>query len=213
MDTYYQASKYITPDTTSYDLGCYKLPYDWASDNLIKGASHSFTSGSMTRDLCSQTCVGKGASYSAVRDTTCYCGNTLSPGPGYYVPADMCTRKCGGNSNEICGDYYLLSVGNLANYRPSGGAPTPTSSATPTSVPSPTSTPVYRGCVADGVPRVLNSSWTYSANAMTPAFCADIARQAGKKLFAIQYGTECFVGDSLLSANPSSQCTVPCSGE
>lgn len=137
----------------------------------------------------------------------------MTPGPGFYVPADMCTRKCGG-SNEICGDYYLMSIGNLANYKSSGTTPSQTAPATSTSaVPTPTSTPVYRGCVGDGVPRVLNSSWTYSASEMSPAFCANIARQAGRKLFAIENGGECFVGDSLSSANPSTKCNTPCTGK
>jgi hypothetical protein len=212
QETYYQPAKYITPDTTSYDLGCYQLPYDWQSDNLVKGASYSFTSTSMTRDLCSSTCVSKGAAYSAVRDTTCYCGTNFKTGPGFYVPNDMCTRKCGG-SNEICGDYYLLSVGNLANYKP-GGASASSSSATPT----PTSTPVNpavatyvsRGCIADGIPRVLNATSTYSPTGMNPSVCADIARKAGRKLFGIEYGGECYVGDQLLSYTQATDCSTPC---
>jgi hypothetical protein len=212
MDTYFLGAKYITPDTSSYDLGCYKLPGDWQSDNLVKGATYTFVSKTMTRDLCSQTCVDKGAKYSAVRDTSCYCSASLNPGPGYYVPSDMCTRKCGG-SNDICGDYYAVSIFNLANYKSSGATPTTSTPATSSAAPTPTSTPVLRGCVGDGVPRVLNSSWTYSASEMSPAFCANIARQAGRKLFAIENGGECFVGDSLSSANPSTQCNVACTGK
>ncbi|KAJ9098763.1 hypothetical protein QFC21_004411 [Naganishia friedmannii] len=212
QETYYQPAKYITPDTTSYDLGCYQLPYDWQSDNLVKGASYSFTSSSMTRDLCSSTCVSKGAAYSAVRDTSCYCGTNFKTGPGFYVPSDMCTRKCGG-SNEICGDYYLLSVGNLANYKPGGASASPTS-ATPTPTTAPVdpavATYVSRGCIADGMPRVLNATWTYSANGMNPAMCADIARKAGRKLFGIEYGGECYVGDQLLSYTQATDCSTPC---
>ena len=116
QDVYYQEAQYVGSDPKVYDLGCYKLPYDWQSDNLVKGATYSFTSSSMTRDVCSQACLQKSAAYSAVRDTSCYCGPNLTTGPGFYVPNDMCTRKCGGNSSEICGDYYLMSIGNLANY-------------------------------------------------------------------------------------------------
>ncbi|KAJ9091081.1 hypothetical protein QFC19_009255 [Naganishia cerealis] len=214
-ETFYQAAKYVTPDTTSYDLGCYQLPNDWQSDNLVKGATYSFTSNSMTRDLCSQTCVSKGAAYSAVRDTSCYCGTNFKTGPGFYVPNDMCTRKCGGNANQICGDYYLLSVGNLANYKGgTGNSPTSTSaSATPTAA-DPVATYVSRGCFADGSPRVLNTTSTYSFNGMSPSACADIARKAGRKLFGIEYGGECYVGDTLLSNTPATDCSTPCtSGE
>lgn len=168
----------------------------------------------MTRDLCSSTCVSKGAAYSAVRDTTCYCGTNFKTGPGFYVPNDMCTRKCGG-SNEICGDYYLLSVGNLANYKPAGASNSPTSSsATPTPTTAPVdpavATYVSRGCIADAMPRVLNATSTYSATGMNPSVCADIARKAGRKLFGIEYGGECYVGDQLLSYNEATDCSTPC---
>lgn len=195
LDTYYQPPRYVAPDTSVSDLGCYKLPYDWASDNLVKGAFHTFTNRLMTRELCSSTCTEKGAAYSAIRDTSCYCGATLNPGPGYYAPSDTCTRRCGGNSSEICGDYFSLSIQNLKT------------------VPKPIDTVVYRGCIADGTPRVLNSTWTFSRTGLTVDFCADIARKAGKKLFGLEYGTDCYVGDSLLSATASSKCTMPASGK
>lgn len=195
MDTYYQGPAFVAPDTSVTDLGCYKLPYEWQSDNLVKGAFHTFTSKSMTRGLCSSTCADKGAAYSATRDTSCYCGAALNPGPGYFAPSDICTRRCGGNSSEICGDFYSLSVQNL---KP---------------VPMPVDTVVDRGCIAEGTPRVLNSTGMYSARGMTVSLCADTARQAGKRLFGLQNGDQCYVGDSLLSANASDKCTMPASGK
>lgn len=162
---------------------------------MIKGAVHTFTDKSMTREKCSSTCSEKNATYSAVRDTSCYCGTTLKTGPGFFAPSDMCTRRCGGDSSQICGDYFSMSV---TNSKP---------------LPKPIDTVEYRGCVSDGTPRVLNSTWTFSRTQMTPEFCADVARKAGKKVFAVEYGTDCFVGDTLLSPKASSKCSTPCSGE
>jgi hypothetical protein len=48
---------------------------------------------------------------------------------------------------------------------------------------------------------------------MTPDFCYNIAKQAGKKLFGIQGGIECFVGDSLITNKTATGCNTPCSGK
>jgi hypothetical protein len=195
LDTYYQPARFIVPDTYSSDLGCYKLPYDWASDNIIKGATYTLIDKAMTREKCSSTCSAKNATYSAIRDNTCYCGVNLKTGSGYYAPAETCTRPCAGNSSQICGDYFSLSVFNL---KP---------------LPKPMDTVEYRGCVTDGAPRILGSTWVHSYTTMTPEYCADVARKAGKKVFGLESGIECFIGDALLSANASTKCSTPCSGE
>lgn len=193
--TYYQPPAFVAHVTSATDLGCYKFAHDWAMDPLVQNASYTFTSKSMTRSLCSSTCSEKGASFAATRDTSCYCNTALNPGPGYFAPSDMCTRPCGGNSSEICGDLYAVNIQNL---RP---------------VAMPVDSVVYRGCIADGTPRVLNATGTYSARGMTVDLCAATARQAGKRLFGLENGNECYVGDSLLSVKPSEKCTVPASGK
>lgn len=63
------------------------------------------------------------------------------------------------------------------------------------------------------MPRVLNATSTYSPTDMTPAFCAKIARDAGKKMFALEFGGDCYVGDSLSADVASTSCTTPCTGE
>lgn len=195
LDTFYQAPAFVAHDTSVIDLGCYKLPYEWKADPPVQNASYTFTSKSMTRSLCSSTCSEKGASYAATRDTSCYCNTALNLGTGYFAPSDNCARPCGGNSSEICGDLYALSIQNL---KP---------------VAMPVDTVVYRGCIADGSPRVLNATGTYSARGMTVELCANTARQAGKRLFGLENGNECYIGNSLLSANISEKCTMPASGD
>lgn len=48
---------------------------------------------------------------------------------------------------------------------------------------------------------------------MTPDFCYNIAKQAGKKLFGIEDGIECFVGDALVTNKTVTGCNTPCSGK
>lgn len=162
---------------------------------MIRSALHTFADRSMTQEKCAAVCIEKEAAYSAIRDNTCYCGATLQTGPGFFAPPEMCARPCGGNSSQVCGDYYAMSVTNL---KP---------------IPKPVDEVLYRGCVSDGTTRVLNSTWTFSRTGMTPDFCADIARKAGKKVFGVEFGTDCFVGDALSKATASSKCSMACSGK
>lgn len=48
---------------------------------------------------------------------------------------------------------------------------------------------------------------------MTPDFCYNIAKRSGKKLFGVESGTECFIGDVLVSNKTMTGCTTPCSGK
>ena len=201
QDVYYQEAQYVGSDPKVYDLGCYKLPYDWQSDNLVKGATYSFTSSSMTRDVCSQACLQKSAAYSAVRDTSCYCGPNLTTGPGFYVPNDMCTRKCGGNSSEICGDYYLMSIGNLANYD---------EDLVDTSPPN----IGYRGCFQEGNGKLALQGFTTSSSSMTVPLCKSYCNQLGYTLAGLRNGNQCYC-DSVFNGGqmlPDSQCSMPCAG-
>lgn len=201
QDTYYQAPQYVTPDTSLYDLGCYKLPYDWASDNLVKSATYSFVSSAMTRDVCSQACILKSSAYSAVRDTSCYCGPSLTTGPGFYVPGDMCTRKCGGNSTEICGDYYMLSVGNLANYQGKIVDNSPSNMG-------------YRGCYQEGNGKLALQGYSTSSNSMTVPMCKSYCNQLGYTMAGLRNGNQCYC-DSVFNGGqllPDSQCSTPCAG-
>lgn len=63
------------------------------------------------------------------------------------------------------------------------------------------------------MPRVLNATSTYSPSDMTPALCAKIARDAGKKMFGLEFGGDCYVGDTLSADVASTSCTTPCTGE
>jgi hypothetical protein len=115
-DVYYSAPESVGRDPLAYDIGCYASPSDISSSDLVKASTYTFTSNSMTRDVCSQACVDKGAKWSALRDSTCYCGSDFTVGTGYFVPNDFCSLPCKGNSSETCGNYYNLNTLNLTNY-------------------------------------------------------------------------------------------------
>ncbi|KAJ9102318.1 hypothetical protein QFC20_005011 [Naganishia adeliensis] len=154
QDIYYQAAQFVGQNPKAYDVGCYASSSDISSSGLVKALTYSFTSNSMTRDVCSQACVDKGAKWSALRDSTCYCGNDVSIGTGYFVPSDFCSLPCKGNNSESCGNYYNLNTFNLTNY-----AYTARNSSIGASA--------YQGCFAEGNGKLALSEYGISDNALT----------------------------------------------
>jgi hypothetical protein len=200
-DVYYQAAAFVGRDSSAYDLGCYALPTNATSSGLIPASTYSFPSTSMTRDVCSQACVSKGAKWSAIRDSTCYCGTDFSMGTGYFVPSDFCSLTCKGNASETCGNYYAMNTFNLTNYAykaPGTGS---------------TGAGGYRGCFAQGSGKAL-SAYSFADSKLTPEMCKSYCNQLGYSLAGAMNGNQCscdntFQGGQML---PDSQCGTPCAG-
>ncbi|KAI8811479.1 hypothetical protein BJ742DRAFT_797847 [Cladochytrium replicatum] len=56
----------------------------------------------MTESICAAACAGYqyfGMEYS----TECYCGNSFANAKS-IVDSSQCSYKCGGNSNQMCGE-------------------------------------------------------------------------------------------------------------
>lgn len=88
-------------------------------------AGYSFTSNSMTVDLCVSTCVSHGFSIAGVEfGSECYCGNSFvgqSSGGGTVAPESECNMPCAGDSSQICGAGWRLSAYGSTTTTP--GAP------------------------------------------------------------------------------------------
>lgn len=181
QDISYQAPKWAGLDPNAYYLGCYNLPQDWQNNGLVKASSFNFPSGAMTRDVCAQACVQKGAKWSAVRDTTCYCGSDWTTGQGYFGPDDFCNRPCGGNSSETCGAYYAMSLFNLTHYTRDVGS----SSSSPIGAG-------YQGCFGEGNGKLALQGYTFSNNALTPEMCKSYCNQLGFTLAGARNGNQCY---------------------
>jgi len=62
-------------------------------------ASYSFTSSSMTQELCTSTCVSKGYNLAGMEYASeCYCGNSIASGTTTASSTD-CVMSCNGESN------------------------------------------------------------------------------------------------------------------
>ncbi|KAK0750306.1 WSC domain-containing protein, partial [Schizothecium vesticola] len=126
----------------------------------------------------------------------CYCGITAAPA-SLQIPDSQCSFPCAGNPAQKCGAGMRLDVYTNDAYVPY---------APPVIVGAP-----YLGCFADGTPRALPERLLSTAD-MTIAKCS--THCAGYQYFGIEYGRECFCGDSAPTVPvPESECDKPCAGD
>eukprot|EP00752_Nemacystus_decipiens_P008422 g7528.t1 len=80
----------------------------------------------------------------------------------------------------------------------------------------PVSPAEYLGCFNDDTDERILSLAYYESDAMTPTMCEGLCRNAGGDMFGVQYGQECFCGDSRdtdIEKHGRNECDMPCSGD
>lgn len=182
-------------------LGCYNNP-STISQGLLGAATYSFSSGSMTTEVCLQACAAQGSVWAATTaGKSCYCGTNLSFGTGTFVSTlSNCNQHCNGNSSEICGDYYRSTVYNIAaasysnssNFHPAG----------------------WQGCFAEGSGHFALQNTSWSLSTMTPMQCINGCSELGYQYAGLEQGNRCFCGNSFNGGQrlPESQCGTACAG-
>merc|ERR1711990_236573 len=64
----------------------------------------------MTVEMCLSICRRKGFGYSGLQARVeCFCGDDIEKRLN-YARRDKCSDKCAGNSNQICGGSYAMSL-------------------------------------------------------------------------------------------------------
>ncbi|KAI3391378.1 hypothetical protein diail_7464, partial [Diaporthe ilicicola] len=199
-------------------LGCFN---DTTGEmRALNGARTS--AETMDVSTCQTYCNILGYRLSGVEySNECYCGNVIanSANTGHLIDGyDQCTWLCSGTvaredgTQEVCGGYASISVYN--NTDPSFGK------TTTSSYPS-----NYLGCASEASSsRALQGSST-SGPGMTVDACAAFVQKgnsgAGYKYFGLEYGSECYVGNTLMPSSkiltdssdpPSRSCNMKCSG-
>ncbi|CAM9749520.1 unnamed protein product [Ectocarpus fasciculatus] len=81
------------------------------------------------------------------------------------------------------------------------------------------SPPVYIGCYIDESDepssRIMSLAYT-SSDSMTPTVCEDFCRSSGADIFGVEFGRQCFCGDSRdtdLERYGTTDCDMPCAGD
>lgn len=200
-------------------LGCFNDTAD--GKRALNGKRTS--AESMEVSACQAYCSSHGYRLSGVEyGSECFCGDTIAnlANTDHLIGGfDRCTWLCSGTvarengTQEVCGGYAAISIYN--NTDPSSGRSS--------SQPYPND---YLGCVFDGSSaRALQGAST-SASGMTIEACAAFAQEGnsggGYRYFGVEYGSECYVGNTLMpsakmltetSSPPSSSCDMKCSGK
>ncbi|PVH89971.1 hypothetical protein DL98DRAFT_508192 [Cadophora sp. DSE1049] len=191
----------------------------------------------MTSEMCASNCAAYvywGIEYYG----ECYCGNELAAS-STQAPLEDCSFICPGNPNEYCGAgnrlelYKLTSAAtssrSSSSVRSTSSASSVRSSSSVSSRSStaPTSTPtlaikpvvgnyVRQGCYTegDGV-RALSGAQYVDYVGMTLEICA--SNCAGTAYFGVEYGGECYCGQTLdatsIPAANQLDCSFICPGD
>ncbi|KAI8512191.1 hypothetical protein Bbelb_088300 [Branchiostoma belcheri] len=144
------------------------------------------SSNSMTTAVCVAHCRRNGYAYAGTQYASqCFCGTAAEF--ARLRSSGGCNKRCKGNSKEICGGTWRMSV-----YVISGG---------------------YKGCYVDQRNRVFPHAQT-SSNSMTTALCVAHCRKNGYAFAGTQYASQCFCGTAAEFARlrSSGGCNKRCKG-
>ncbi|GJE85355.1 DUF1996 and WSC domain-containing protein [Phanerochaete sordida] len=184
---------------------------------------HTFTSSSMTIETCTATCGQLGFTLAGIEyGQECHCGNSFVNNLGQQLDAGRaCYMTCNGNGNEKCGGTWTMTVLQL-----NGAAPAAPSAPAASSTPAPANNSgsgssaagawASAGCVQDGAARAL-TGYSFTSASMTTALCQSTCASKGFSLAGIEYGQECYCGNSLVNGlgqqlNAGPACYMTCSG-
>ncbi|PIL30122.1 hypothetical protein GSI_07699 [Ganoderma sinense ZZ0214-1] len=191
-----------TPLPTNWsEVGCIA---EGASGRALTGAST--TSANMTRAACAAFCEEQGFALAGVEySDECYCDNELrNDASNVTVLWNECPNRCAGNTNEICGGPMRLTLLVTSNI-----PPPPSDTVLPAGWSS-------LGCVSDNAARAL-TGFSVTNDEMTYDSCISGCAAQGYSMAGIEYGSECYCGNSFengagVALDPSS-CSMDCAGD
>ncbi|WVQ85831.1 hypothetical protein IAT38_007999 [Cryptococcus sp. DSM 104549] len=195
MDLYTMTSATVTPASVkakkpSGYIGCYKD----SGTNLAYANAYSYSSNSMTVEVCKASCFELGYTFGGVEDgTQCKCGNNY-PASQQMVSSLYCTKACGGNSTQTCGAGGYIEAYNLQGSDAGGGMPG-------------ISAANYVGCYSNS-PAGL-TTYSYNDNAMTVEVCRTACAGLGYSVGGVYNSKYCACANSWTGSTqklPASQC-------
>ncbi|KAF8341317.1 uncharacterized protein EI90DRAFT_1719489 [Cantharellus anzutake] len=175
---------------------------DNTSNRVLTG--YSFTSSSMTPQLCVNTCAGKSFIKAGVEYAQeCYCGNATvtssSPSTGQPAPASDCSMPCAGDSTQTCGAGYRIAIYTYTQPLPPGWS--------------------SLGCYTDDTNNRALKGYSTSVSYNTPGWCINTCASQGYTYGGVEFGQECYCSNSITTtsttgvATSASDCSMPCSGD
>lgn len=181
-------------DLSESYVGCYK---DQENPRYLGGHFQDFP-GSLTPDRCVGLCYRLGFLYAGLQYASqCYCGDN-HPSPTVKADEGDCVTRCAGDNSKICGGTWRLSI----------------YSTSITDIPE---AGKLLGCYIDSLEnRILKSHKVDLDKTNTPRRCLNLCLQLGYPYSGVQYGKECFCGNSYAASAQivsDDNCITPCSGD
>lgn len=167
----------------------------------------------MTYTKCLSYCGSKGFAIAGLEfSSECYCGNSLVNGASLTKTSGQCNMACSGSATKTCGGPDALTIFVIPSKITALSSDLTVAAAT---LPAGWST-ASTACVAEGTNgRALTGAAT-SAKDMTPAKCSTFCANGGFKYAGVEYGSECYCGNSFSNGaslnTASNQCNMACSG-
>lgn len=173
--------------------GCYQ---DYPDPNRILNEVRLVDYG-LTWEMCANACQPY-RFFSVQYSEECLCGNQLG-NQEPPVAENLCSMRCKGNSNQVCGEGYKA---NVFERDPE--------------IPAPALSKVLRGCFSTDLSDnalYVDKSYTFTLGLTVEgcdALCSSYIH------FSLRAGNECRCGnkkvESITSRNPS-ECNIPCGGD
>ena len=179
------AKRDITAQTTAGSIYGHLGCYADLADNTRLFKDITYANGAMTLENCANFCNNY-AYFGVEIGLECYCSNNITASA--VKPQADCSYSCAGNRAEMCGGNARLDVFSKVGVR--------------------------KGCYAEtgsGQPRLLNLA-SYADDAMTVESCSAFC--AKYQYFGVEYGRECYCGNSLTTTPVSdADCNMKCAGK
>lgn len=161
-------------------------------------------------DRCITACYNRGYVFAGTQyRRECWCGNAL---PSEKDLERDCNFPCAGNVNQTCGgDGYFHDSVEISLFADSTLFDGNTTTS-PVGIVQSTGNYNYAGCYAENGAKTFNAKTT-ADNAMTVDACRSFC--APSTYFGVQYGSECYCGQTLASTSKKtadSECSMSCSG-
>lgn len=179
-------------------LGCFS---EVASRALRDAAT---SSDSMTQAFCQDFCASKNLQYAGVEyGRECYCGAAIFS----YPATSGCDMPCAGFSSEICGGVNRLNVFNNTAFTAPGLVEM---------VSTDEGEWELEGCyeeLREG--RAITGFVFTDSKAMRPGLCVRECERRGYSVAGVEYGVECWCGNSLASSARKvggERCNFACPG-
>lgn len=149
--------------------------------------TYLYDTAGMTVQKCLAFCANANYPLAGVEyRSQCYCGLELKP--GYSLGQTGCTLSCVGDSSARCGGSSRMDVYRQPNY-------VMPRLVNPSNVNGRLATP--QGCYIDSATARILKAHKYTNDSMTVEMCHDRCQSMSYSLFGVEYGRECYCGNSL----------------